>query len=98
MKKIIILLLFLLTIKNDYAQCWKSVSGGRENTFGIKTASTLWGWGDNYYGQLADGTFNYYAITLPRQISPSNNWESVSVGQHHVIATKTDGTLWAWGG
>jgi alpha-tubulin suppressor-like RCC1 family protein len=24
-------------------------------------------------------------------------WKSVSVGQYHTTAIKTDGTLWAWG-
>lgn len=101
MKKQFILLLLMSfgVFVGSYAQCWNFVSGGRQNTFGIKADSTLWGWGDNTYGQLADGTFNNYAANLPQQISPSkaHNWASVSVGQFHVVSRKTDGTLWAWG-
>lgn len=26
-----------------------------------------------------------------------NNWLNIAVGVNHTIATKTDGTLWAWG-
>jgi alpha-tubulin suppressor-like RCC1 family protein len=30
-------------------------------------------------------------------ISGGNNWKQVSAGRQHVLAIKTDGTLWTWG-
>jgi alpha-tubulin suppressor-like RCC1 family protein len=32
----------------------------------------------------------------PVQI-PGTSWSSISGGGNHSLATKTDGTLWAWG-
>ena len=62
----------------------------------IKTDGTLWTWGRNDYGQLGDGS------TLSR-LSPvttaggGTTWCSLGSSEIHVLATKTDGTLWTWG-
>ena len=36
-------------------------------------------------------------VYVPTQVGTATNWKSVSVGAYHVLAVKTDGTLWAWG-
>ncbi|MCY3018919.1 MAG: Ig-like domain-containing protein, partial [Planctomycetota bacterium] len=33
-----------------------AIAGGGEHSLALKTDSTVWAWGDNYYGQLGDGT------------------------------------------
>jgi len=76
---------------------WRSVGGGSQNnTFATKTDGTLWGWGANLGGQLSQNNRTQYSS--PVQI-PGTNWnELVSSAYYaHVIATKTDGTLWMWG-
>ena len=35
--------------------------------------------------------------TTPTQIGTASNWQSVSATRFHVLAIKTNGTLWAWG-
>lgn len=32
----------------------------------------------------------------PAQIGSATNWSSVSMGRDHIVATRSDGTLWAW--
>ncbi|WP_157209257.1 RCC1 domain-containing protein [Mariniflexile maritimum] len=75
---------------------WEILStGGGDHTFAIKTDGTLWGWGDNSYGQLGDNTNE--SKNTPTQIGNSTNWDIISIGADHTVAIKTDGTLWAWG-
>jgi len=33
----------------------------------------------------------------PTQVGSNNNWNTVTIGEKHTLATKTDGTLWGWG-
>lgn len=75
---------------------WASVSAGGGHAVAIKTDGTLWGWGNNYYGQL--GTNNTTNVSSPVQtICLGTNWSSVSAGFEMTAAIKKDGTLWCWG-
>jgi len=67
----------------------------------IKTDGTLWGWGMNSTGQLGQNSTQSpgnHGLSSPVQI-PGTNWASISRSYDNgVLATKTDGTLWSWGG
>ena len=76
---------------------WSKVACGYYMTAAIKTDGTLWAWGYNgAYGQLGNQS-------MADQSSPitvaggGTNWKQVSCGIQHVLAIKTDGTLWSWG-
>src|SRR5690606_10361836 len=61
----------------------------------IKSDGSVWGWGENMYNQLDDGTFmtQFYPVK-------SNNLHSITslaAGSGHVLALRSDGTVWAWG-
>jgi|TARA_R110002012_G_scaffold210195_1_gene380816 alpha-tubulin suppressor-like RCC1 family protein len=66
----------------------------------IKANGTLWGWGENSYGQVGKGAGDHTTIKYesPVQIGSSTDWAQVSDGGVHAAAIKTDGTLWTWGG
>jgi alpha-tubulin suppressor-like RCC1 family protein len=75
---------------------WKQVSAGRCMTAAIKTDGTLWMWGGAGQGQL--GTNDAILRSSPIQtVSAGTNWKQVDTGADHVMAIKTDGTLWTWG-
>ncbi len=75
---------------------WSKISAGAETSYAIKSNGTLWAWGYNSYGAIGQGnTVTTYRI--PTQVGVDTNWLDVSAGGDHVLALKSDGTLWAWG-
>jgi alpha-tubulin suppressor-like RCC1 family protein len=73
------------------------VSLGGEHSCAIKIDGSLWCWGDNYYGQLGDGTYGPYADKNTPVKIMSSGVSSVALGLYHTCAIKTDGSLWCWG-
>jgi alpha-tubulin suppressor-like RCC1 family protein len=61
---------------------------------GLKTDGTVWSWGDNYIGQIGDGT----ASNRSSPVSVVGNHSFIQIdGGGTVIALKADGTAWGWG-
>lgn len=80
---------------NPYRNNYQRIAAAAHNSFEIR-GGTLWAWGSNQYGQLGDGTSGNSKIN-PGRVGTDNNWVSVSCASYHVLALKSDGTLWAWG-
>ncbi|MFN7561561.1 MAG: Calx-beta domain-containing protein, partial [Prosthecobacter sp.] len=73
-----------------------SMGRANENVLAIAEDGSLWGMGANAtYGQL--GTGNTNALRVMTKIGTVTTWRQVSMGTDHAVATRTDGTLWAWG-
>ena len=74
-------------------------------TFTIKNDTTMWAWGSGWYGMFGNnyGSASASGSGVTNYSSPvqccgtSTGWAQVSHGSLGVLATKTDGTLWAWG-
>ena len=80
------------------ATTWASISAGGYHTAAVRTDGTLWTWGDNWRGQLGLGNSgNNTHRTIPTQVGALTTWASVSAGEDHTLAVRTDGSLWAWG-
>jgi alpha-tubulin suppressor-like RCC1 family protein len=75
---------------------WKQVSTNLYSNAAIKTDGTLWTWGWNSDGQLGLGVTSTTSNT-PVQVGTLTNWKYVDTSWYHMLAIKTDGTLWAWG-
>jgi alpha-tubulin suppressor-like RCC1 family protein len=78
-----------------------AIHAGDFYTLAVRTDGTVWTWGHNSSGQLGNNT------TTPSQkpvqvMGPNgtgflNNVVNVSASNDHVLAWKSDRTLWAWG-
>jgi len=84
---------------------WKTVSAGYLTTAAIKTDSSLWMWGSNSNGELANNSVN--ARSSPIQVGTDTVWRDISLGPTATgiggsigtmaASIKHDGTLWTWG-
>jgi alpha-tubulin suppressor-like RCC1 family protein len=78
---------------------WSQISIGAYTGAGIKTDGTLWTWGgiNAAYGQLANGTTTTVTSSPNTTINGGTTWAQLSNGYNHILAIKTDGTLWSCG-
>lgn len=68
---------------------------GPNYTLLIKPDGTRWGWGNNAYGQLGDGTTT--ARHTPRRLGSATDWQHLTTAGGSTYALRQDGTLWGWG-
>lgn len=71
------------------------ISAGRNNTYFINDNHEVRICGDNYHGQLGDGT-NNDALT-PSLINNISEVAMITGGSLHSMVLKTDGTVWVMG-
>lgn len=70
---------------------------GWANMYGlaIQTNGSLWAWGDNGQGTLAQG--NTTSSSSPVQVMPGTSWNAICGGFGNWLGIQTNGTLWACG-
>jgi alpha-tubulin suppressor-like RCC1 family protein len=74
---------------------WVKISTGGLRTFALKSNGTVWGWGENFFGNLGIGNTNPHYT--PFQIGTATDWLEISAGGNQILAIKTNHTLWGWG-
>ena len=65
----------------------------------IKTNGSLWMWGKNEYGELGINSRNtpdQHGISSPTQVP--GTWSKIVGHNNGMLASKSDGSLWIWGG
>ena len=75
------------------------IAGGPDNTVYIKNDGSVWGWGNNHYGAIGDGTIKDWPpdVTLPSVQLKIEAVKDVSTMNSHSVVLKDDGTVWVWG-
>ena len=81
---------------------WSSITGYFDGYFygSTKTDGTLWMWGANTHGSQGtnQGPSALTGRSSPTQIGSGTDWARTYAGSKtNQYATKTDGSLWAWG-
>ncbi|MEC0248474.1 RCC1 repeat- and reductase domain-containing protein [Paenibacillus chitinolyticus] len=81
----------------------KDIATPGSNAIALRKDGTLRSWGYNHSGQLGIGilgtSINFYSPQTP--IFPTmetfDKVMSIEANDHHVLAIRNDGTVWAWG-
>lgn len=76
---------------------WAKVKACDYFTLALKTDGTLWGWGSNGSGQLADDPSAFTSDPDPFEISADTDWAELACTKQTSFAIKNNGTLWGWG-
>ncbi|MGY3088213.1 alpha-tubulin suppressor-like RCC1 family protein [Hymenobacter sp. UYAg731] len=78
-------------------QTWTQVAGGFWSAAALCSDGSLYTWGNNYGGQLGNGTVT--GQLTPVRVGPPAGlrWVQVSVGYKHMLAICSDGSLYSWG-
>jgi len=78
---------------------WECVTAGSRHTI-ARQGDDLWAWGANDQGQLGIGSLSQ-SVPIPTKVSSArvsgDAWISLDAGEYHTVATRWDGSLWAWG-
>ncbi len=85
----------VLLTNEGFNQGFKHVAGGRWHSLGVKNDGTVWGWGDNEYGQL--GNMAPQPHSSPVKIPGLQGMKAVACGELFSLALDNNGTVWAWG-
>jgi alpha-tubulin suppressor-like RCC1 family protein len=80
----------------------KSIATAYSHTVALKVEGTVWAWGENWTGELGDGTTTDSPTPVevrgPGGSGFLTDVQGITAGQRHTVALKTDGTVWTWGG
>jgi alpha-tubulin suppressor-like RCC1 family protein len=76
---------------------WRDVTASGYHTCATRLNGALWCWGSNAFGALGIGQIKH-DFSTPMRVGDDTDWASVSAGYYHTCGTRTDGTIWCWGG
>lgn len=73
-----------------------AIAAGLAFVLALKSDGTVWGWGDDFQGQLGNGD-NTDSPTPVAVKGLTAKVVSIAAGKAHSLAVESDGSVWAWG-
>lgn len=78
------------------------VEGGGGLSMALKSDSTVWTWGANYFGTLGDGTYDSYRdypglVVDYDSVGYLTGIIAIAAGDSHAMALNADGNVFSWG-
>ncbi len=73
-----------------------AIAAGLAFVLVLKADGTVWGWGDDYQGQLGDGN-NADMPTPVKAQRLTARVVAIAAGKAHSLAIESDGSVWGWG-
>jgi len=87
----------VVSVPSPAGVAFTSISAGYSHSIAIGTDGNAYAWGDNFYGQLGDGTTTERLIPVRVQTPDGVTFVSVSAGGSFTLAIGSDGHTYAWG-
>jgi alpha-tubulin suppressor-like RCC1 family protein len=70
-------------------------AAGGDFSLVVTAGHEVWGWGNNLYGELGDGSWTPHVD--PVRVPIEGTITEVAAADAHVIALRVDGAVWSWG-
>jgi hypothetical protein len=78
--------------------CVIAIGATKLSSFAVKSDGSLWSWGSNSWGELGNGAIITVPTRVPQQVlNLGSEVVEISGGMGHLLARRTDGTVWSWG-
>ncbi|MEN3370778.1 MAG: hypothetical protein V7609_2921 [Verrucomicrobiota bacterium] len=71
------------------------VASSYDHTLALANDGTVWAWGENFAGQLGDGTNQSHQT--PVLVTGLADVVAIATAYSYSLAMKADGTVWSWG-
>jgi len=75
-----------------------AVSSGLYHSLALSRDGSAWGWGDNFNGELGDGSMVGSDVPVRAQMPEGVSFSSITGGGYSSFSLTAGGRPWAWGG
>ena len=87
-----------MQVGTDTSWAAAQLTGRGTSSLAIKSDGTMWAWGGSNYGELGlNQSYSGSHIAYSSPVQVPGSWGYVYSTGEHTIASKPDGTLWAFG-
>jgi alpha-tubulin suppressor-like RCC1 family protein len=78
---------------------FRHVSAGYEHSCGVTTDDRVYCWGQNFFGQLGNGTqgSDHFEVPTPAEVVGGHRFRQVRAGYSHTCAITPAGLAFCWG-
>jgi alpha-tubulin suppressor-like RCC1 family protein len=73
-----------------------AIAAGASYGLALRSDGTVWGWGDDFQGQLGNGS-NSDTTSAVEVTGLTGRAVYIAAGKAHSLAVLADGSVWAWG-